>query len=288
MKLITNSQDEALLTDSKGWQYSLEPGRSPDWAMPQIMNLIYETQLGEELTWEECLQLALYARDVDAWQDFTEDSLKEAWEECQDVFQGDFATCGDFAKNFFEGAGMVDEEATRHLVIDWEQTYFYSLQFDYFETFCYARNEAEREFEIVRYFWQNVQGEEMTTPLHTQELESQEGFQITLNLFADYFNEPNDMGDCYTPKQVEAFREDAWHFADMQIVITKAGVKLGEAWLGGFEYGYIPLTDEDDNLLKEVRQFGEDIVELCSDSIQDLTAEALFDAKATLERLAEA
>lgn len=154
MKLapITN---EAQLTDSKGWEYK-GAELAPNGRLAQIMNLLYETELEEELDWEQCLQLACYIDQEHAFDDLTPARLNEIWQEAQDNYQGDWDSAAQFAEDFFVTTGQIDEEATRNLVIDWEGTFRYSLQYDYFETFVYAKNLETHALEIRRYFWRNA------------------------------------------------------------------------------------------------------------------------------------
>lgn len=145
--------DEAQLTDSKGWLYRGDENR-PETTIPQIMNLIYSAELGEELEWEECLKLAVYTDYAMTYgEELTNDRLAELWEECQEFYQGDFANEAEFAEDFFISTGSLNEEATQDLVIDWQGTYNYSLQYDYFNTYIYARNEESGTIEVYRFFF---------------------------------------------------------------------------------------------------------------------------------------
>lgn len=51
-------------------------------------------------------------------------------------------------KTFFESTGQVNHEATKWLVIDWEATYNYSLQFDFFN---YKIRDTEGNYRM--FFW---------------------------------------------------------------------------------------------------------------------------------------
>ena len=57
-------------------------------------------------------------------------------------------------------------------------------------------------------------------------------------------------GDCYTPKQVEAFQRGDWHYVVVGVTPVVAGVELDDLadYLGAVEYGRYVLTDEDDNV----------------------------------------
>lgn len=157
MKLETIT-DEALLTDSRGWTYKRED-YAPNYEMPQIMNLLYEHELAEELDWDDLARLASYVCNVARWDDLTPDRLSELWAECEENYQGNYSTEAEFAEEFMHSAGWIDEQATSHLVIDWAQTYDYSLQHDYFSGYLYARNETIKGLDglqFARHFWRNV------------------------------------------------------------------------------------------------------------------------------------
>jgi hypothetical protein len=155
MTKLTTVTEEAQLTDSQGWLYRGDE-HAPLTTVPQIMDILYSTELGEELDWEECLKLAVYADNVMAYgEDLTNDRLAELWEECQEEFQGDFSTEAEFAEDFFTSTGQLDEEATKWLVIDWQGTYNYSLQFDYWNAYIYARNNETNAIEVFRFFFRS-------------------------------------------------------------------------------------------------------------------------------------
>jgi hypothetical protein len=157
MKLQTITE-EAQLTDSKGWTYKGDD-HAPDYAMPQIMNLLYEHELGEELDWDELARLASYISNVARWDDLTPDRLSELWKECEENWEGDWTTEAEFAEDFMHSTGQVDTEATQWLVIDWAQTYDYTLQYDYFNVYLHARNhtiEGIEGWKLARHFWRNT------------------------------------------------------------------------------------------------------------------------------------
>jgi len=157
MKLQTIT-DEAQLTDSRGWTYK-EESSHPNYAMPQIMNLLYEHELAQELEWEELVKLGAYVSEVARWDDLTPDRLSELWAECEENYQGNYRGEAEFAEDFMHSAGWIDEQATSHLVINWAQTYDYSLAHDYFNVYLYARNEDKPDFEgwhFAQHFWRNA------------------------------------------------------------------------------------------------------------------------------------
>lgn len=152
-KLQTLTED-AQLTDSQGWFYRGEEYR-PSYTLPQIMNLLYKTELEEDLEWEDQLRLAVYASVIAPFGDLTPDRLNELWAECEENYEGEYANEGEFAEDFLTRCGDIDTRATENLVIDWQGTYNYSLQYDYFNFFVVARNEETNGFEVKRFFWRS-------------------------------------------------------------------------------------------------------------------------------------
>ena len=155
MTKIQILREEEQLTDSQGWFYR-EEDSSPSYTLPQIMNLLYITELEEELDWDDTLKLAVYISNVASWDDLTPDRLNELWAECEENYHGDHSSEGEFAEQFLNDVGMIDEEATANLVIDWQGTYNYTLQHDYFNIFVIAKNEETSAFEVKRFFWRSA------------------------------------------------------------------------------------------------------------------------------------
>ena len=102
----------------------------------------------EDLDPDELLRLAIYAHNG-SWGLVPEDLFMLIPEE-QDAFSGEFRSEAEFAEDLFESTGQIDEEATKWLVIDWEATYNYSLQFDYFSYDVIDIDGNHRKF-----FWRN-------------------------------------------------------------------------------------------------------------------------------------
>lgn len=115
------------------WQGSGSDQRLEEW---QGLEDIYtELTSGEfkqftsDLSEDELLRLSLFAWNG-SWSLVPEDlPLLRAQEE--EAYYGEYATEGEFAEAYFTDTGLIDEEATRNLVIDWEGTYRYSLQYDF-------------------------------------------------------------------------------------------------------------------------------------------------------------
>lgn len=115
------------------WQGQGNDQRLEEWAG---LEAIYEeltsgefAQYTSELTEDQLLRLSLFAWNGN-WSLVPEDlPLLIAQEE--EAFYGEYATEAEFAEAFFTDTGLLDEEATKNLVIDWQGTYRYSLQYDY-------------------------------------------------------------------------------------------------------------------------------------------------------------
>jgi hypothetical protein len=110
--------------------------------------------------------------------------------------------------------------------------------------------------------------------------------EYEIRLHHDYASTPHD-ADCYTPKQIAAWENDEWRFVGVipTVFITENTpgcvtvlIECGSLW--GVEYGDLPYTDADDNLLP--------IPEGCdrdgSDYVRSVALELLADAEQTLRR----
>jgi hypothetical protein len=102
------------------------------------------------------LKLAVYVSNVAAFDDLTPERLNELYQESEENFEGEFANEGEFAEEFLTRCGDLDSRATENLVIDWQGTYDYAFQFDYFNVFVMAKNEETRALEVQRFFWRNA------------------------------------------------------------------------------------------------------------------------------------
>lgn len=118
----------------------------------------------------------------------------------------------------------------------------------------------------------------MSDLIETIRLEPREGFDLLFKVHHDPYTTPGEFNS-YTPKQVEAWTNDRWQYAWLEVVASVAGVELGSDSLSGCEFGHFLITDEDDNEVKTVWVWAED---LARDYAEDLTAEAIENAKATL------
>ena len=84
----------------------------------------------EDLDHEEILRLAIFAHNG-AWG-LVPDDMQLFIAQEQEAFSGEFDNDEAFAEDFFESTGQLDREALKYLVIDWQQTYNYTLSHDYF------------------------------------------------------------------------------------------------------------------------------------------------------------
>lgn len=66
-----------------------------------------------------------------------------------------------------------------------------------------------------------------------------DGFDIVAYLVPDTDSAPTDF-DCYSPEQIQAWREDEWQYVGTIVTASRAGIELGSASLWGSEYGFLP------------------------------------------------
>ena len=95
-----------------------------------------------------------------------------------------------------------------------------------------------------------------------------DGFDITARIAQDYDTKPTDF-DCYTPEQIEQWRNDEWFYCGIVLSVHLKGIELSHhaASLWGIDCNISP----DNSYLSEVAQ--------------ELEAEALEVARAELERI---
>jgi hypothetical protein len=113
-----------------------------------------------------------------------------------------------------------------------------------------------------------------------RELPAQDGFDLRAELVPDYDGSTDD-SDCYTPKQIAAWRNDDWRFVGIIVTASREGIDLGSASIWGTEYGDYIMTDEDDNVIdwQWVNPAYDD------DYLIDLVSEALDEARATVKKI---
>lgn len=134
----------------KHWQGQGSDQRLEEW--PQLEQIITELSSGEfaqftsELTSDELLRLGLFAWNG-GWSLVPEDLPLLIGQE-QEAYYGEYESEAEFAEAFFTDTGLIDEEATKNLVIDWAGTFRYSLQYDFFSYQVWDYEGCPREF-----FW---------------------------------------------------------------------------------------------------------------------------------------
>ncbi len=116
---------ETTTTDFMSWAYRGYAGTGElyQWLKDQ-------TEFTADLDHDQLLRLAMFAYNG-SWALVPED-LPALIAQEEEAFAGEFSSEAEFAENFFESTGQIDQEATKYLVIDWGRTYDYSLQFDFF------------------------------------------------------------------------------------------------------------------------------------------------------------
>lgn len=67
------------------------------------------------------------------------------------------------------------------------------------------------------------------------------GFTLAAELTPDFDNYPTTTG--YTDEQIAAWKRDDWSFVAVTVYCSKAGIRLGETYLHGCEYGAVPGDD---------------------------------------------
>lgn len=102
----------------------------------------------EDLNDDELLRLAMFAWNG-GWSLVPEDLPLLIAQE-QEAYWGEYDTEAEFAEEKSIELDMIDQEATKNLVIDWQATYNYTWQYDFFN------------YEVIditggyrRFFWSN-------------------------------------------------------------------------------------------------------------------------------------
>ncbi len=149
MKLNLENNNEALLTCSRGYTYKSHEF-APSWALPQLMDFLKDHELTEEMDFEEQLQIALLLDDEHRFSEITPEILADTIERHRETFWGDFESVGAFAEHYFDEIG---ETVSPNIVVNWDATYNYALQYDFMNRFVYAKSESGIMPIIARYFW---------------------------------------------------------------------------------------------------------------------------------------
>lgn len=114
-----------------------------------------------------------------------------------------------------------------------------------------------------------------------------DGIKYQVRLLPDYDTTPDDF-ECYTPKQVAAWKRDEWGFIGVEVSAMLDGLDPAgfSASLWGIDYGYLPITDQDDNLIGESYDSDEyiraDVVPDLIDEIGRAMKQTLLDLRAKI------
>jgi len=110
-----------------------------------------------------------------------------------------------------------------------------------------------------------------------------ERYDFQIEIVHDGDVHPGD-SDCYTDKQVAAWKNDEWQFVGVDVVPTRHGVTVYGAReaLFGVEYGDYLLTNEDDNVTGR-KDIGRD--ELLEHPIKEMAELAASTADALIAAL---
>lgn len=98
---------------------------------------------------------------------------------------------------------------------------------------------------------------------------------------ADDYDASTDDADCYTTRQIAAFKTDDWQYVGVIAKVSLDGIELGRASLWCIERGWYPLTDENDNLTVDPVEY----LDVYDEAISDTIDEAIDDARSSLARL---
>ena len=77
---------------------------------------------------------------------------------------------------------------------------------------------------------------------------SMEGYELFLEIEPDEFAYPED-DEGLTAKQLEAYAKEEWGYVVATVKAEKYGIEFGQASYGMLEYGVLPVTDEQNNLI---------------------------------------
>lgn len=132
------------------WQGTGSDKRLEEWqGLEDIYSMLTSGEFLEftsELSEDQLLRLSLFAWNG-SWQLVPED-LPALIAQEEEAYHGEYATEAEFAEAYFTDTGQLDEEATKWLVIDWQATYYYSLQYDFFSYEVWDHEGLPRQF-----FW---------------------------------------------------------------------------------------------------------------------------------------
>jgi hypothetical protein len=122
--------------------------------------------------------------------------------------------------------------------------------------------------------------------IERKQLPSQNGYDLTLVAYYDQDITPDEF-DCYTAKQTQAWKEELWHYVTLEVCASRSGIALGQDFIGGVEFGWIPITDENDNQTGEAKI---DLDSLASEPyayLNDLISQAIDEAELKLQEISQ-
>lgn len=117
--------------------------------------------------------------------------------------------------------------------------------------------------------------------IDSTQLEPENGYDLRLEIDHDPFAGLQD-SECYTPKQVEAWKNDEWYFVTVEVIASKAGVDLGSGSYGGIEYGYYTYTNDKDEIVSQSEITVKDVANYVG---SELAGEAISNADEKLKEL---
>jgi hypothetical protein len=107
-----------------------------------------------------------------------------------------------------------------------------------------------------------------------------DGWNVTVSTERDeWMGSPDKEFPSYTPSQVAAWRADEWWWCVAIVAVSRKGIELGSASLGGIEEGFYTYTTEDDEVT------GQGYVGPYTEAVDDLIEEAIENARRTLANL---
>ena len=146
---LSEQKESGIITDGEGYGY---------YGLRELVNHIKATELeDQELDFDEVLRLALFAynnHETDLAL-LTAERLAEILEQEQEAYAGEYSTEAEFAEEMAIEFGLIDSEAIRNVVVDWEGTYTYLFQFDY-DNYTVRLNDEENGIFFARYFWRAI------------------------------------------------------------------------------------------------------------------------------------
>lgn len=107
------------------------------------------------------------------------------------------------------------------------------------------------------------------------------GADVFLIIQHDPFSWPED-DDGLTPKQVEAWKQDEWHYISATVSLELDGIEIGTACYPGLEYGHFTMTNEQDEVTRQEWISETDIWSYVGDELQ---GEAMSRAEENIAKL---